>query len=99
VTRSRRRRVRNGNPPRHPIPTDPDGRAPPRINAASVRATALTALGAGTEPRPDAAEREGELRDLVIAHAVSGSGLAATLIARWETERTAFWLVEPVAAG
>jgi glutamate synthase domain-containing protein 3 len=78
---------------------DPDGRAPLRINAGSVRATALPALGAGTEPRPDAAEREGELRDLVIAHAVEGSGLAATLVARWETERTAFWLVEPVATG
>jgi len=78
---------------------DPDGRAPLRINAASVRATALPALGAGTAPRPDAAEREAELRDLVVAHAVEGSGLAATLIARWEMERTAFWLVEPVATG
>jgi glutamate synthase domain-containing protein 3 len=82
---------------------DPDGRVPLRMNAASVRATALAALGAGRPPgaesRPDAAAREAELRDLVVAHAAEGSGLAATLLARWDAERAAFWLVEPIAAG
>jgi glutamate synthase domain-containing protein 3 len=76
---------------------DPDGRAPLRINTASVQATALRALGDGPAARPDAATREAEVRDLVAAHAAEGSGLAATLLARWATERSAFWLVEPVA--
>jgi glutamate synthase domain-containing protein 2/glutamate synthase domain-containing protein 1/glutamate synthase domain-containing protein 3 len=89
---------------------DPDGRVALRINAASVRATALAGLGGddgprpgapdpGDGPRPDAAEREAELRALVAGHAAEGSGLAATLLAGWETERASFWLVEPVAAG
>ena len=81
---------------------DPDGRAPLRLNDASVRAVRLGALGTGSdgeEPRPDAAEREAEVRALVAAHAAEGSGLAATLLAGWETSRTAFWLVEPLPAG
>ncbi|HYN47245.1 MAG TPA: hypothetical protein VER83_00175, partial [Candidatus Nanopelagicales bacterium] len=83
---------------------DPDGRVPLRINAASVRAAPLRAQGADDRlppddvPRPDTAEREAELRALVVAHAAEGSGLAAALLARWETQRAAFWLVEPVAA-
>ncbi len=52
--------------------------------------------GAGDGPRDDAAEREAEVRALVAAHAAEGSGLAATLLARWETEIAAFWLVEPI---
>jgi len=78
---------------------DPDGRAPLRLNGASVRAVRLVANGAaldGEEPRPDAAEREAEVRALVAAHAAEGSGLAATLLAGWEASRTAFWLVEPL---
>jgi glutamate synthase domain-containing protein 3 len=81
---------------------DPDGRAPLRLNDASVRAVPLVALGTGSdgeEPRPDATEREAEVRALVAAHAAEGSGLAATLLAGWETSRTAFWLVEPLPAG
>jgi len=95
---------------------DPGGRVPLRINAASVRATALgaggvaeAALPADGQPsdaqlpadglRSGAAEREAELRALVSTHAAEGSGLAATLLARWETERASFWLVEPIAAG
>jgi glutamate synthase domain-containing protein 3 len=90
---------------------DPGGRVPLRINAASVRATALPALGPGAKsrpddrprpddgPRPDAAEREAELRALIAAQAAEGSGLAATLLARWETERASFWLVEPAVTG
>ena len=77
---------------------DPDGRLPLRLNAASVRATALAALAEGDTARPDAAAREAELRDLVAAHAAEGSGLAAKLVAGWETERAAFWLVEPIVA-
>ena len=75
---------------------DPDGHVPRRINAASVHATALAGLGEGEAVRPDAAAREAEVRALVDAHAGEGSGLAAVLVARWETERAAFWLVEPV---
>ncbi len=85
---------------------DPDGRVPLRINAASVRATALGAHGAGDAPPPAddalppaATGREAELRALIAAHAAEGSGLAATLLARWATERASFWLVEPIAAG
>jgi len=81
---------------------DPDGRAPLRLNDASVRGVRLGALGSGSdgeEPRPDATEREAEVRALVAAHASEGSGLAATLLAGWETSRTAFWLVEPLPAG
>ena len=78
---------------------DPDGRAPRRVNAASVRAIALVALGTGPVPREDAAEREAEVRALVAAHAGEGSGLAATLLAGWETARVAFWVVEPQPAG
>jgi len=77
---------------------DPDGRLPLRLNEASVRATALVALAEGDVARPDAAAREAELRELVAAHAAEGSGLAAKLVAGWETERAAFWLVEPVPA-
>jgi glutamate synthase domain-containing protein 3 len=72
---------------------------PLRLNAASVRATALAALAEGEMARPDAAAREAELRDLVAAHAAEGSSLAAKMVAGWETERTAFWLVEPIVAG
>jgi glutamate synthase domain-containing protein 3 len=79
---------------------DPDGHVPLRINAASVQATALAGLGEvprpDDEPRLDAAEREAEVRALVSAHAWEGSALAAALVARWKTERAAFWLVEPV---
>jgi glutamate synthase (NADPH/NADH) large chain len=89
---------------------DPEGRVPLRIHAGSVRATALPALANGARPhvdaaecqagrRPDAAEREAELWRLVAAHAAEGSGLAAKLLARWETERASFWLVEPVPAS
>jgi glutamate synthase domain-containing protein 3 len=78
---------------------DPDGRLPLRLNAASVRATALAALAEGDTARPDAAAREAELRDLVATHAAEGSSLAASIVAGWETERTAFWLVEPLVAG
>ncbi len=78
---------------------DPDGRLPLRLNAASVRATALAALAEGDTARPDAAAREAELRDLVATHAAEGSSLAAKIVAGWETERTAFWLVEPLVAG
>ena len=77
---------------------DPDGRVPLRINAASVRATALVVPSEEDAPRPDAAEREAEVRALMSIHASEGCGLAATLLARWETERAAFWLVEPVPA-
>ena len=77
---------------------DLDGRVPLRLNAASVRVTALAALAEGGVARPDAAAREVELRDLVAAHAAAGSGLAAKLVAGWETERAAFWLVEPTVA-
>jgi glutamate synthase domain-containing protein 3 len=78
---------------------DPDGRLPLRLHAASVRATALAVLVEGDTARPDASAREAELRDLVAAHAAEGSGLAAKIVAGWETERTAFWLVEPLVAG
>jgi glutamate synthase domain-containing protein 3 len=78
---------------------DPDGRLPLRLNEASVRATALVALAEGDVARPDAAAREAELRELVAAHAAEGSGLAAKLVAGWETERAAFWLVEPLVAA
>ena len=77
---------------------DPDGRVPLRLNAASVRATALAGLAEGDTARPDAAAREAELRDLVAAHAAEGSGLAAKLVAGWKAERAAFWLVEPIVA-
>ncbi len=75
---------------------DPAGRVPMRINAASVRATALPALGVGSDSRSDADEREAEVRTLLAAHAAEGSGLAATLIAGWQAARAAFWLVEPL---
>ena len=90
---------------------DPDGRVPFRVNAGSVRATAPWAQGAtelphpnaveggraGVVPRLDAAEREAEVRILLADHAAEGSGLAATLLSRWEVERASFWLVEPLA--
>ena len=80
-------------------PYDPDGRVPLRINAASVRATALTALASAEEDADHASgEREAELRGLLAAHAAEGSGLAATLLAGWATARGSFWLVEPIAA-
>jgi len=75
------------------------GELPWRVNAASVRATPLDALVRGDDPRPDAVEREDELRGLVAAHAAEGSGLAATLLACWPAARGSFWLVEPVPAG
>ncbi len=79
---------------------DPEGRVPFRINAASVRATALSATPpAGGAPDQAVEEREAELRGLLAAHAAEGSGLAATLLAGWETARASFWLVEPFAAG
>jgi glutamate synthase domain-containing protein 2/glutamate synthase domain-containing protein 1/glutamate synthase domain-containing protein 3 len=81
---------------------DPDGRAPLRLNRASVAAVRLAALGeagSGGTGRTDAAELEAELRALVAAHAAEGSGQAATLLAGWRAARAAFWLVEPLVAG
>ena len=46
---------------------DPDGRVPLRINAASVRATALADPERRSDAsRPDAAEREAEVRALIV---------------------------------
>lgn len=78
---------------------DPDGRASLRVNTASVRVTALASLGSGPQPRPDAAEREDELRGLVTAHAAEGSAHAAVLVRDWDVARAAFRLVEPAPAG
>ncbi len=78
---------------------DPDGRASLRVNTASVRVTALASLGSGPQPRPDAAEREDELRGLVATHAAEGSAHAAALVRDWDVARAAFRLVEPASAG
>jgi glutamate synthase (NADPH/NADH) large chain len=85
---------------------DPDGRAPLRVNAASVRAVPLASSAGGPagadpqpDPGPDAAEREAEVRALVAAHAAEGSGLAAALLAGWSTARGSFWVVEPAPTG
>ncbi len=73
---------------------DPDGRAVPAINTASV---AAIRLAAALDQRPDGAERLAELRLLLERHAAVGSATAAALL---EDGRLAddTWLIEPLPA-
>src|SRR5581483_7412274 len=68
---------------------DPDAAEVARLLAPGVRAARLSAV---RRERPDAADRIGEVRRLLEAHAAAGSRAAARVLERWPDAEPWIWL-------